>query len=154
TKFEYLDIPAELVDSANEWREKLVETAAEASEELMDKYLESGELSEEEINKAIRDRTIACEIQPMLCGTAFKNKGVQRMLDAVIDYLPPPADMPPVSGEDDAGNPVTRKADDKEKFSALAFKLMTDPFVGQLTFVRVYSGVLSSGDTVYNPIKG
>ncbi|AHG66057.1 elongation factor G [Advenella mimigardefordensis] len=154
TKFEYLDIPAELVESANEWREKLVETAAEASEELMDKYLESGELSEEEIHKALRDRTIACEIQPMLCGTAFKNKGVQRMLDAVIDYLPSPADIPPVSGEDDAGNPVTRKADDKEQFSALAFKLMTDPFVGQLTFVRVYSGVLSSGDTVYNPIKG
>ncbi len=154
TKFEYLDIPAELVDTANEWREKLVETAAEASEELMDKYLESGELTEEEIVKAIRDRTIACEIQPMLCGTAFKNKGVQRMLDAVIDFLPSPVDIPPVNGEDDAGNVVTRKADDKEKFSALAFKLMTDPFVGQLTFVRVYSGVLSSGDTVYNPIKG
>ncbi len=154
TKFDYEDIPAELVDTANEWREKLVETAAEASEELMDKYLESGELSEAEINKAIRDRTIACEIQPMLCGTAFKNKGVQRMLDAVIDYLPSPIDIPPVNGEDDAGNVVTRKADDKEKFSALAFKLMTDPFVGQLTFVRVYSGVLSSGDTVYNPIKG
>lgn len=154
TKFEYLEIPAELVDSANEWREKLVETAAEASEELMDKYLESGELSEEEINKAIRDRTLAGEIQPMLCGTAFKNKGVQRMLDAVIDYLPSPADIPPVTGEDDEGNPITRKADDKEKFSALAFKLMTDPFVGQLTFVRVYSGVLASGDTVYNPIKG
>lgn len=154
TKFDYEDIPAELVDTANEWREKLVETAAEASEELMDKYLESGELSEAEINKAIRDRTIACEIQPMLCGTAFKNKGVQRMLDAVIDYLPSPIDIPPVNGEDDAGNVVTRKADDKEKFSALAFKLMTDPFVGQLTFVRVYSGVLTSGDTVYNPIKG
>ncbi|MHC8944956.1 translation elongation factor 2 (EF-2/EF-G) [Advenella incenata] len=154
TKFEYLDIPAELMDSANEWREKLVETAAEASEELMEKYLESGELSEEEIHQAIRTRTIACEIQPMLCGTAFKNKGVQRMLDAVIDYLPSPADIPPVTGEDDEGNPITRKADDKEKFSALAFKLMTDPFVGQLTFVRVYSGVLASGDTVYNPIKG
>ncbi len=154
TKFEYLEIPAELVDSANEWREKLVETAAEASEELMEKYLESGELSEEEINQAIRTRTIACEIQPMLCGTAFKNKGVQRMLDAVIDYLPSPADIPPVTGEDDEGNAISRKADDKEKFSALAFKLMTDPFVGQLTFVRVYSGVLASGDTVYNPIKG
>jgi len=154
TKFEYLDIPAELMDSANEWREKLVETAAEASEELMEKYLETGELSEEEINQAIRTRTIACEIQPMLCGTAFKNKGVQRMLDAVIDYLPSPADIPPVTGEDDEGNPISRKADDKEKFSALAFKLMTDPFVGQLTFVRVYSGVLASGDTVYNPIKG
>lgn len=154
TKFDYEDIPAELVDSANEWREKLVESAAEASEELMDKYLESGELSEEEINLGIRTRTLACEIQPMLCGTAFKNKGVQRMLDAVIDYLPSPADIPPVTGEDDEGNEVSRKADDKEKFSALAFKLMTDPFVGQLTFVRVYSGVLASGDTVYNPIKG
>lgn len=154
TKFEYVDIPAELVDSANEWHEKLVETAAESSEELMDKYLETGVLSEEELNQAIRARTIAGEIQPMLCGTAFKNKGVQRMLDAVIDYLPSPVDIPPVAGQDDAGNPITREASDEAKFSALAFKLMTDPFVGQLTFVRVYSGVLHSGDTVFNPIKG
>jgi elongation factor G len=120
----------------------------------MNKYLETGDLDEAEINQAIRQRTIAGEIQPMLCGTAFKNKGVQRMLDAVIDYLPSPVDIPPVKGEDDDGKEVSRKADDKEKFSALAFKLMSDPFVGQLTFVRVYSGVLNSGDTVYNPIKG
>jgi len=154
TKFEYADIPAELQAQADEWREKLVEAAAESSEELMNKYLEGNALSEEEINAGLRVRTIAGEIQPMLCGTAFKNKGVQRMLDAVLDYLPSPVDIPPVEGEDDKEQPVTRKADDKEKFSALAFKLMTDPFVGQLTFVRVYSGVLNSGDTVYNPIKG
>lgn len=154
TKFEYEDIPAELVDSANEWHEKLMESAAEANEELMNKYLESGSLTEKEIDLGIRLRTIACEIQPMLCGTAFKNKGVQRMLDAVIDYLPSPVDIPPVQGTDDEGNEISRKADDKEKLSALAFKLMTDPFVGQLTFIRVYSGVLTSGDTVYNPIKG
>jgi elongation factor G len=154
TKFDYVDIPAELEAVAQEWREKLVESAAESSEELMNKYLESGELTEEEINLGIRTRTIAGEIQPMLCGTAFKNKGVQRMLDAVIDYLPSPVDIPPVDGQDDDGNAINRRADDGEKFSALAFKLMSDPFVGQLTFVRVYSGVLKSGDTVYNPIKG
>jgi elongation factor G len=153
-KFEYLDVPAELVDSANEWREKLVESAAEANEELMNKYLESGELSEQEINQGLRIRTLAGEIHPMLCGTAFKNKGVQRMLDAVIDYLPSPVDIPPVEGLDDEGNTITREARDDAKFSALAFKLMSDPFVGQLTFVRVYSGVLKSGDTVYNPVKG
>ncbi len=154
TKFEYIDIPADLVGLANEWREKLVESAAESSEELMNKYLETGVLTEDEINLGIRTRTIAGEIQPMLCGTAFKNKGVQRMLDAVIDYLPSPVDIPPVEGQDDDGNVVTRVADDNSKFTALAFKLMSDPFVGQLTFVRVYSGVLKSGDTVYNPIKG
>ena len=154
TKFDYVDIPAELEASAKEWREKLVEAAAESTEELMNKYLETGDLDEAEINQAIRQRTIAGEIQPMLCGTAFKNKGVQRMLDAVIDYLPSPVDIPPVKGEDDDGKEVSRKADDKEKFSALAFKLMSDPFVGQLTFVRVYSGVLNSGDTVFNPIRG
>ncbi|MGB6006684.1 elongation factor G [Castellaniella sp.] len=154
TKFDYVDIPAELVDQANEWHEKLVEAAAEANEELMNKYLETGVLTEQEIDQGIRLRTIAGEIQPMLCGTAFKNKGVQRMLDAVIDYLPSPVDIPPVQGTDDEGNAISRKADDNEKLSALAFKLMTDPFVGQLTFIRVYSGVLKSGDTVYNPIKG
>ena len=154
TKFEYGDIPAELVDTCNEWHEKLVEAAAESSEDLMNKYLESGELTEDEIKAALRQRTIAGEIQPMLCGSAFKNKGVQAMLDAVIDFLPSPVDIPPVEGTDDNDQPVVRKADDKEKFSALAFKLMTDPFVGQLTFIRVYSGVLSSGDTVYNAIKG
>lgn len=154
TKFTYEDIPAELVASAEEWREKLVETAAEASEELMNKYLEEGSLTEEEILKALRQRTIACEIQPMLCGTAFKNKGVQRMLDAVVDFLPAPIDIPPVQGEDEDGNKIERLADDKEKFSALAFKLMTDPFVGQLTFIRVYSGTLNSGETVLNSVKG
>jgi len=154
TKFEYTDIPASLADEAAEWREKLVEAAAESSEALMDKYLESGELSEEEINQGIRVRTIAGEIQPMLCGTAFKNKGVQRMLDAVIDYLPSPIDIPPVEGTDDNEQPTTREASDDAKFAALAFKLMSDPFVGQLTFVRVYSGVLKSGDTVYNVIRG
>jgi len=153
-KFNYEDIPAELVEQAKEWREKMVEAAAEANEELMNKYLEEGDLSEEEIKLGIRTRTIATEIQPMLCGTAFKNKGVQRMLDAVIDFLPSPVDIPPVAGTDEDEKEASRKADDKEKFSALAFKLMTDPFVGQLTFVRVYSGVLSKGDTVYNPVKG
>ncbi len=153
-KFEYKDIPAELVATANEWRSKLVETAAEASEDLMNQYLENGELTEEQIILGIRTRTIACEIQPMLCGSAFKNKGVQRMLDAVIMFLPSPVDIPDVTGETEEGAPASRKADDGEKFSALAFKLMTDPFVGQLTFVRVYSGVLKKGDTVYNPIRG
>ena len=152
--FEYQDIPADLVDVANEWREKMVESAAEASEELMNKYLEEGELSEADIIEGLRLRTIATEIQPMLCGSAFKNKGVQRMLDAVLDFLPSPVDIPDVTGTDDDENPVTRKADDNEKFSALAFKLMTDPFVGQLTFVRVYSGVLNKGDTVLNSTKG
>ncbi len=153
-KFEYQEIPADLVDLANEWREKMVEAAAEASEELMNKYLEEGSLSEDEIKLGLRTRTIATEIHPMLCGTAFKNKGVQRMLDAVIDYLPSPVDIPPVAGIDESEQVTTRKADDSEKFSALAFKLMTDPFVGQLTFVRVYSGVLSKGDSVYNPVRG
>ena len=153
TKFDYEDIPADLADDAVEWREKLVESAAEANEDLMNKYLETGELTEAEINNGLRLRTIAGEIQPMLCGTAFKNKGVQRMLDAVLDYLPSPVDIPPVEGTDDDGNVISLPADDNAKFSALAFKLMSDPFVGQLTFVRVYSGVLHSGETVYNPIK-
>ncbi|AEI78741.1 MULTISPECIES: elongation factor G [Cupriavidus] len=154
-KFEYQDIPAELQATAEEWREKMVESAAEASEELMEKYLGGEELTRAEIVKALRDRTIACEIQPMLCGTAFKNKGVQRMLDAVIDFLPSPVDIPPVTGtdEDDSEKKLERKADDNEKFSALAFKIMTDPFVGQLIFFRVYSGKINSGDTVYNPVK-
>ena len=151
--FEYGDIPADLVATAQEWREKMVESAAEASEELMNKYLEEGDLSEEEIKKALRTRTLACEIQPMLCGSAFKNKGVQAMLDAVLDFMPSPVDVKPITGEDSDGNPISRKADDKEKFSALAFKLMTDPFVGQLTFVRVYSGVLKAGETVLNAVK-
>jgi elongation factor G len=152
--FQYVEIPANIVDVCNEYREKLVEAAAEASEELMNKYLEGEELTEAEIKLAIRTRTIAGEIQPMLCGSAFKNKGVQAMLDAVIDYMPAPTDIPPVKGTDEDEQPVFRRADDSEKFSALAFKLMTDPFVGQLTFVRVYSGVLSKGDSVYNPVRG
>jgi len=154
-KFEYQDIPAELQATAEEWREKMVESAAEASEELMEKYLGGEELTRAEIVKALRDRTIACEIQPMLCGTAFKNKGVQRMLDAVIDFLPSPVDIPPVKGVDESDDEkkLERKADDSEKFSALAFKIMTDPFVGQLIFFRVYSGKINSGDTVYNPVK-
>jgi len=154
TKFTYEDIPAELAESAKEWREKMVEVAAESTEELMNKYLEEGDLSEAEIVAGLRARTIAGEIQPMLCGTAFKNKGVQRMLDAVIDLMPSPIDIPPVAGENDKEEPANRKADDAEKFSGLAFKLMTDPYVGQLTFVRVYSGVMKKGDTVFNPIKG
>ncbi|MDR2220409.1 MAG: elongation factor G [Methylobacillus sp.] len=153
-KFTYSDIPANLLDEAKKWRENMVEAAAEASEELMNKYLENGELSEEEIIKGLRIRTVATEIQPMLCGSAFKNKGVQRMLDAVVQFLPSPVDIPDVAGETETGEPATRKADDNEKFSALAFKLMTDPFVGQLTFVRVYSGVLKKGETVYNATKG
>jgi len=153
-KFDYKDIPADLVETAQTWREQMVEAAAEASEDLMNEYLENGELSEEKIKLGLRLRTLACEIQPMLCGTAFKNKGVQRMLDAVIEFLPSPVDIPPVAGVDDREQPASRKADDTEKFSALAFKLMTDPFVGQLTFIRVYSGVLNSGSTVLNSVKG
>ena len=153
-KFDYQDIPAELQADAKKWRENMVEAAAESSEELMNKYLEEGDLSEQEIKQGLRSRTISTEIQPMLCGTAFKNKGVQRMLDAVIDFLPSPVDIPPVAGTDEDEKETSRKADDSEKFSALAFKLMTDPFVGQLTFVRVYSGVLKKGDTVLNTVKG
>ena len=153
-KFEYQDIPAELLAQAKEWREKMLEAAAESTEEMMNKYLEEGDLTEAEIKAGIRARTLATEIQPMLCGTAFKNKGVQRMLDAVIDFLPSPVDIPPVAGTNEKEEETSRKADDAEKLSALAFKLMTDPYVGQLTFVRVYSGVLKKGDTVFNPVKG
>jgi len=153
-KFERKEIPDDLVDQAKEWSEKLVEVAAEANEELMNKYLESGELSIEEVKKGLRIRTINNEIVPMLCGSAFKNKGVQAMLDAVIDYLPSPVDIPPVKGESEKGEPITRSANDDQPFAGLAFKIMTDPYVGQLTFVRCYSGVLKSGDTVYNPVRG
>lgn len=152
-KFEYQDIPANLQATAEEWREKMIESAAEASEEMMNKYLEEGTLSEEDIIAGLRQRTIACEVQPMLCGTAFKNKGVQRMLDAVVQFLPAPTDIPPVPGFDLDDNEVTREASDDAPFSALAFKIMTDPYVGQLTFLRVYSGVLNSGDTVLNSVK-
>jgi elongation factor G len=152
-KFEYREIPAELLEQAKEWREKMVEAAAEATEELMNKYLEEGDLTEEEIKTALRQRTIASEIVPMMCGTAFKNKGVQAMLDGVIEYLPSPVDIPPVGGLDENDEPTTRRAEDGEKFAALAFKIMTDPFVGQLIFFRVYSGTIKSGDTVFNPVK-
>ncbi|NBT73317.1 MAG: elongation factor G, partial [Betaproteobacteria bacterium] len=154
TKFDYIDIPSELQATAEEWREKMLEAAAESSEELMNSYLENGDLTEEQVMGGIRARTIAGEIQPMLCGTAFKNKGVQRMLDAVIQFMPSPIDIPPVGGTDEDGGVANRKADDKEKFSALAFKLMNDPFVGQLTFIRCYSGVLKSGDSVLNSVRG
>ena len=152
-KFELRDIPADLLKTAQDLRAQMVESAAEASEEMMNKYLEEGELSEADIKKCLRIRTIASEIVPMLCGSAFKNKGVQAMLDAVVDYLPSPVDIPPVKGELADGTIGERKADDKEPFAALAFKIMTDPFVGQLIFFRVYSGTLQAGDFVYNPIK-
>jgi elongation factor G len=153
-KFDLREIPAELMDKAKEWREKMLESAAEASEELMNKYLEEGDLSIEDVKKGIRHRTIASEIVPMMCGSAFKNKGVQAMLDAVIEFMPAPTDIPPVTGELPNGTKGDRHATDEEKFSGLAFKIMTDPFVGQLTFVRVYSGVLKSGDSILNPVKG
>ena len=153
-KFEWGEIPGDLQATAKEWREKMVESAAEASEEMMNKYLEEGDLSEADIKKCLRIRTIAGEIVPMLCGSAFKNKGVQAMLDAVVDYLPAPTDIPPVKGTLENEEVGERKAQDDEPFSALAFKIMTDPFVGQLIFFRVYSGMLKSGDTIYNPIKG
>jgi elongation factor G len=153
-KFDKKPIPAELLAEAKQWHEKMVEAAAEANEELMNKYLESNELSVEEIKKGLRLRTINNEIVPMLCGTAFKNKGVQAMLDAVIDYLPSPIDIPPVKGENEKGEPDVRKPGDDEPFAALAFKIMTDPFVGQLSFIRVYSGVLTSGDTVLTSMRG
>jgi elongation factor G len=149
--FVYEDIPADLREEAVRWRESMVEAAAEASEELMNKYLDEGDLGEEDIKLGLRKRTIALEIIPMLCGSAFKNKGVQAMLDAVIEYLPSPAEVPPIKGTA-AGSesPIERHSNDEEPFSALAFKIMTDPFVGTLTFVRVYSGVLCSGDSVIN----
>jgi len=153
-KFERRAIPAELAAQAKQWREKMIEAAAEANEELMNKYLESGELSTEEMKRGLRLRTINNEIVPMLCGSAFKNKGVQAMLDAVIDYLPSPVDIPPVKGSKENGEPDVRKPEDEEPFAALAFKIMTDPFVGQLSFIRVYSGVLASGDTVYTSVRG
>ncbi|KRG67192.1 elongation factor G [Pseudoxanthomonas dokdonensis] len=153
TVFEYREIPAELADKAAEARAFMVEAAAEASEDLMDKYLNDGDLTEEEILNGLRERTLKVEVIPVYCGTAFKNKGVQAMLDGVIQLLPSPIDVPPVTGIDENEQEATRKSDDKAPFSALAFKIMTDPFVGSLTFFRVYSGVLNSGDQVYNPVK-
>ena len=152
--FAYREIPEALLASATEWREKMIEQAAESSEELLNKYLNGIPLTEAEIKHGLRVRTIANEIVPMLCGSAFKNKGVQSMLDAVIDYLPSPVDVPAIKGHDEHDREIERHPSDDEKFSALAFKIMTDPFVGQLIFFRVYSGVISSGDTVYNPLKG
>ena len=153
-KYDMRDIPAEHLALAQEWREKMIENAAEANEELMNKYLEGGELTVEDIKRGLRLRTIASEIVPMLCGSAFKNKGVQAMLDAVIEYMPAPTDIPPVTGELENGKQGERRAADDEPFAGLAFKIMTDPYVGQLIFFRVYSGIIKSGDTIYNPIKG
>lgn len=152
--FTYAPVPDDLVSTAQEWREKMVSAAAEASDELMDKYLETGDLTEADMIKGLRIRTISGEIQPMLCGSAFKNKGVQRMLDAVIELMPSPLDVPAIDGVDEKGQHAERHPSDDEPFSALAFKLMSDPYVGQLTFIRVYSGVLRKGDAVYNPVKG
>ena len=155
-RFEERDIPANMQAACDEWRAHMVEAAAEADEELMEKYLEEGELSEEEIRKGLRMRTLAVEIVPMLCGSAFKNKGVQAMLDAIIEYMPSPIDVPAIRGilDDAEESEGVRKSDDSEPFAALAFKIATDPFVGTLTFFRVYSGTLQSGDSVYNPVKG
>ena len=154
-KFDYAEIPADLADTVEEWRSNMVEAAAESSEELMDKYLEEGDLSREDIVAGLRARTLAGEIQPMLCGTAFKNKGVQRMLDAVIDFLPAPNDVDAIKGvlDDKAETEATRESSDDAPFAGLAFKIMNDKYVGNLTFVRVYSGVAKQGDSVYNPVK-
>ena len=154
-KFDYAEIPADLADTVEEWRSNMVEAAAESSEELMDKYLEEGDLSREDIVAGLRARTLAGEIQPMLCGTAFKNKGVQRMLDAVIEFLPAPNDVDAIKGvlDDKAETEATRESSDDAPFAGLAFKIMNDKYVGNLTFVRVYSGVAKQGDSVYNPVK-
>ena len=152
--FEYKDIPTDLVDICKKWRDNMIETAAEANEDLMNKYLETGDLSEEEIKKGIRIRTLANEIVPMVCGSAFKNKGVQAMLDGVIEYMPSPVDIDETPGEDESGKPMTCKPSDDAPFAALGFKIATDPFVGQLIFFRVYSGVVKAGDTVLNSING
>lgn len=152
--FSYAPVPDDLQATAKIWREKMVSAAAEASDELMDKYLETNELDEAEIISGLRKRTVAGEIQPMLCGSAFKNKGVQRMLDAVIELMPSPLDVPAIDGVDEKGQHAERHPSDDEPFSALAFKLMSDPYVGQLTFIRVYSGLLKKGDAVFNPVKG
>ncbi|MEI9537782.1 elongation factor G [Enterobacter cancerogenus] len=152
--FSYAPVPDDLLSTAQTWRDNMVSAAAEANDALMDKYLETGDLDEADIIQGLRIRTIAGEIQPMLCGSAFKNKGVQRMLDAVIELMPSPLDVPAIDGIDEKGQHAERHPSDEEPFSALAFKLMSDPYVGQLTFIRVYSGVLRKGDAVYNPVKG
>src|SRR5262249_42442346 len=153
--YEEKEIPNELQAECQKWHDNMVEAAAEADETLMEKYLENGQLSVEEIKRGLRKRTISNEIVPMLCGSAFKNKGVQALLDAVIDYLPAPNDVPPIKGilDDKEESEGERWADDSQPFSALVFKIATDPFVGTLSFFRVYSGVLKSGDSVYNPVK-
>ncbi|MCG8098985.1 MAG: GTP-binding protein, partial [Candidatus Thiodiazotropha taylori] len=155
-EFEYVDIPADLQDTCDEWREHMVEAAAEASDELMEKYLEEGDLSEEDILEGLRIRTLKLEIIPVTCGSAFKNKGVQAVLDKIIELMPSPVDVPAITGilDDADGTEEERPSDDNAPFSALAFKIATDPFVGTLTFFRAYSGVLKSGDHVYNPVKG
>tara|TARA_B100001079_G_scaffold94155_2_gene80711 strand:+ start:10029 stop:12119 length:2091 start_codon:yes stop_codon:yes gene_type:complete len=153
TTFEYTDIPEEMKVLSDEWRAKMVEAAAEANEEVMDRYLENDDLSEEDIMRGIRERTLANEIVPVLCGSAFKNKGVQAVLDAVVDYMPAPTEVKAIEGAKEDGTPTTCEADDEASFASLAFKIATDPYVGTLTFFRVYSGKLSSGDTVYNPLK-
>ena len=152
-RFEYQDIPASMQAQAQEWHDKMVEKAAEANEALLEKYLSGEPLTEAEIKQGLRMRTVANEIVPMLCGSAFKNKGVQAMLDAVLDYLPSPVDVPAIKGHDERDREIERHPADNEPFSALAFKIMTDPFVGQLVFFRVYSGVVKSGDSVFNPVK-
>lgn len=152
--YELRDVPADLKDVCADYREKMIEAAAEGSEELMEKYLEGGDLSPEEIRAGLRARVLRGEIIPVFCGSAFKNKGVQALLDGVIDYLPAPVDKPAIQGVDDRDRPIERHASDDEPFAALAFKIATDPFVGTLTFFRVYSGVLKSGDTIYNSVKG
>ncbi|MBT9590255.1 MAG: elongation factor G, partial [Thiobacillus sp.] len=153
-KFDLREIPADLLETCKKWREAMLEAAAESSEEMMNRYLEEGDLSEVDIKAGLRARTLASEIVPMVCGSAFKNKGVQAMLDAVIEFMPAPTDILPVKGELDDDTIGERRPSDDEKFSALAFKVATDPYVGQVIFFRVYSGVVKSGDTVYNPIKG
>ncbi|MFO0453095.1 MAG: elongation factor G, partial [Pseudomonadota bacterium] len=153
TRFEYREIPADMREQCAEWRTKLVEAAAEANEELMNKYLEGEELSLDEIKRGLRERAIRNDIVLVTCGSAFKNKGVQAVLDAVIEYMPSPVEVPPVKGQTEDGEPLSRKAADEESFAALAFKILNDPFVGNLTFFRVYSGVLNSGDQVYVPNK-
>ncbi|MCB1764302.1 MAG: elongation factor G, partial [Gammaproteobacteria bacterium] len=156
TQYQEQEIPPELQETCEQWREKLVEVAAEANDQLMEQYLDHGELSEADIRRGLRLRTLATEITPVLCGSAFKNKGVQAMLDAVVDYMPSPEDVPPIRGvlSDTDESEAERAASDSEPFAALAFKIATDPFVGNLTFFRVYSGVLNSGDAVFNPVKG
>ena len=152
--FEYKDIPADLIDTCKKWRDNMLETAAEANEDLMNKYLETGDLSEEEVKEGLRIRTLSNEIVPMLCGSAFKNKGVQAMLDSVIEFMPSPIDIDETPGEDESGNEMTCKPSDEAPFAALGFKIATDPFVGQLIFFRVYSGIVKAGDTVLNSING